>query len=335
MNQAPKRVPLLAILAAIALSGCAQAERMVDRAMGTPPPTQSAQVAQAPAARAAAAPSAPAARAQPGAARAQAATATSGATAASGPVTARTAPPGDEYKLGPGDSVRVQVFQNPELTVEARVSENGAINYPLIGQVNLGGLTIGQAEKRISDALVKGGYLHSPQVNMNLLQIRGNQIAVLGHVQRPGRFPLETTNVRASEMLAAAGGVTQDGDDVLVVTGTRGGKEFRRVIDIPALFARSRPEDDILLQSGDTLFVDRAPMFYIYGEAQRPGPYRVTRNMTVMQALAAGGGITPRGSQNRLRLHRPGSDGTIVETTPRLTDLVRPNDVIYVRESLF
>jgi polysaccharide biosynthesis/export protein len=299
MNQASNRVPLLAIAAVIGLSGCAQAQRMIDQVSQPSAPPTSAQVAQAPAARApvAAAPAAARAPAPAGAAsRAQAATAVAGAPSAPGPVTSRSATPGDEYKLGPGDSVRIQVFQNPDLTVEARVSENGAISYPLIGQVALGGLTIGQAEKRISDALVKGGYLRSPQVNMNLLQIRGNQIAVLGHVQRPGRFPLETTNVRASEMLAAAGGVTQEGDDVLVVTGTRGGQEFRRVIDIPALFARSRPEDDILLQAGDTLFVDRAPMFYIYGEAQRPGPYRVTRNMTVMQALAAGGGITPRGS---------------------------------------
>jgi polysaccharide export outer membrane protein len=136
-------------------------------------------------------------------------------------------------------------------------------------------------------------------------------------------------------MLAAAGGVTPQGDDVLVVTGTRNGQPFRKMIDIPSLFAGARPEDDIVIQNGDTLYVSRAPVFYIYGEAQRPGPYRVERGMTVMQAIAAGGGVTPRGSENRLKLHRPGPDGKVVETTPKLTDLVQPNDVIYVRESLF
>jgi polysaccharide export outer membrane protein len=243
--------------------------------------------------------------------------------------------PGPEYRLGPGDAIRVQVFQNPDLTVEARVSENGSISYPLIGSVNLGGLSIGDAEKRIADALVRGRYLKSPQVNINLLQVRGNQVAVLGQVQRPGRFPLETSNVRASERLAAAGGVTPLGDDALVITGTRSGQQFRKVIDIPSLFANARPEDDIVLQGGDTLFVNRAPVFYIYGEAQRPGPYRVERNMTVMQAIAAGGGITPRGSQNRLLLNRSGANGTVVQTVPKLTDPVQPNDVIFVRESLF
>ena len=243
--------------------------------------------------------------------------------------------PGPEYRLGSGDSIRVQVFQNPDLTVEARVSENGSISYPLIGSVQLGGLSIGAAEKRIADALVKGGYLKSPQVNINLLQVRGNQVAVLGQVQRPGRFPLETSNVRASEMLAAAGGVTPLGDDQLIITGTRKGQPFRKVIDIPSLFANARPEDDIQLQDGDSLFVNRAPVFYIYGEAQRPGPYRVERGMTVMQAIAAGGGITPRGSQNRLLLNRKNANGTVVQTSPKLTDPVQPDDVIYVRESLF
>jgi polysaccharide export outer membrane protein len=76
-------------------------------------------------------------------------------------------------------------------------------------------------------------------------------------------------------------------------------------------------------------------MFYIYGEAQRPGPYRIERGMTVMQALAQGGGPTARGSQNRLKLHRRDAEGKVVETVPQLSDLVRPEDVIYVRESIF
>ena len=240
-----------------------------------------------------------------------------------------------EYRLGPGDSIRVHVFQNPDLTVEARVSENGSISYPLVGSIRLGGLALGEAERRIADALRKGNFLKAPQVNINLLQVRGSQVAVLGQVARPGRFTLETSNVRASEMLAAAGGVTPLGDDAVVVTGMRDGVPFRRVIDIPALFSGEGGQDDLVLVAGDALFVPRAPVFYLYGEAQKPGPYRIERGMTVMQALAAGGGITPRGSQNRLRLHRAGPDGSVLQTTPQLTDPVQANDVLFVRESLF
>ena len=242
------------------------------------------------------------------------------------------APP--EYKLGPGDAIKVQVYQNPDLTLEARVSESGSISYPLVGSVPIGGMSISEAEKKIAQALQKGQILKQPQVNIVLLQVRGNQVSVLGQVQRPGRFPLETTNVRVSDMLALAGGVTPTGDDVLVVSGNRDGKPFRKTVDIPALFAGTRSDDDIVLAPGDTLFVNKAPTFYIYGEAQRPGTYRIERGMTVLQALAQGGGPTARGSQ-RVRLNRTRPDGTVVQTDPRPTDPVLPGDVLYVRESLF
>jgi polysaccharide biosynthesis/export protein len=244
-------------------------------------------------------------------------------------------PNSQDYRLGAGDAIGVQVYQSPDLSIDARVSESGVISYPLIGSVQLGGLTIAEAEKKIGDALKSGGFVKVPQVNIVLRQVRGNQVAVLGQVSRPGRFPLETFNTRVSDMLAAAGGTTPTGDDVLIVTGQRDGKPFRKVIDIPALFLNQKSDDDIVLAGGDTLYVNKAPMFYIYGEAQRPGPYRIERGMTVMQALAQGGGPTVRGSQNRLKLHRRDASGKVVEITPNLNDLVRPEDVIYVRESLF
>jgi polysaccharide biosynthesis/export protein len=243
--------------------------------------------------------------------------------------------PSMDYKLGAGDAIRVQVYQNPDLTVETRVSESGSINYPLVGAMSLGGLSIDQAESRIAQALRAKNILKSPQVNIVLLQVRGNQVSVLGQVTKPGRFPLETFNVRVSDMLAAAGGVTPTGDDVVVLSGVRDGKPFRKTIDIPALFAGTRSADDVLVASGDTLYVDKAPMYYIYGEAQKPGPYRVERGMTVMQALAQGGGTTNRGTQDRMRLNRTRPDGTVEQIVPRLTDPVQAGDVLYVRESLF
>jgi polysaccharide export outer membrane protein len=250
-------------------------------------------------------------------------------------VPAPAAAPNADYRLGPGDAIGVQVFQSPDLSVDARVSENGVISYPLVGSVQLGGLSIAEAEQKIADALRSGGYVRSPQVNIILRQVRGNQVAVLGQVNRPGRFPLETFNTRVSDMLAAAGGVTPGGDDVLILTGQRQGQAFRRVIDIPGLFLNQKPEEDVVLAGGDTLYVNKAPVFYIYGQAQRPGPYRIERGMTVMQALAQGGGPTARGSQNRLMLHRRDASGKVIETVPQLTDTVRPEDVIYVRESIF
>lgn len=240
-----------------------------------------------------------------------------------------------DYLLGAGDAIRVQVFQNPDLTLETRVSETGSITYPLIGAVQIGGQPLAAAEKTIARALKDGGFVQQPQVNITLIQIRGNQVSVLGQVNRPGRFPLETFNTRVSDMLAAAGGTMPTGDDVAIVSGLRAGKPFRREIDIPALYIGGQPENDIVLAGGDTIYVHRAPVFYIYGEAQRPGAYRIERGMTVMQALAQGGGPTARGSESRLRLHRKTAGGGIQQIAPAITDRIEPDDVLYVRESLF
>jgi polysaccharide export outer membrane protein len=240
-----------------------------------------------------------------------------------------------DYPLGAGDAIRVQVFQNPDLTIETRVSENGSITYPLVGAVALGGLSIAAAEQKIANALKAGGFVQQPQVNIILVQVRGNQVGVLGQVNRPGRFPLETFTTRVSDMLAAAGGAMTGGDDIVIVSGVRNGKPYRKEIDLPALYLDEKIDNDVVLSGGDTIYVHRAPVYYIYGEAQRPGAYRIERNMTVMQALALGGGPTIRGTDSGLRLYRKNAAGVVEQLSPELTDAVKSSDVIYVRESLF
>ena len=241
----------------------------------------------------------------------------------------------NEYKLGSGDTIRIQVFQNPDLMIETRVTENGAITYPLIGNVQLGGLALSDAEQLIAKQLKEGGFVQQPQVTVMLLQNRGNQVSVIGQVNRPGRFPLETTNTRVSEILATAGGATAGGADSILLTGMREGNAYRREIDIASMFLDGKLDLDVVVAGGDVIYVHRAPVFYIYGEAQRPGSYRVERNMTVRQALAQGGGPTPRGTERFLRIHRRGAEGKGAVISPEMTDLVLADDVIYVRESIF
>ena len=89
------------------------------------------------------------------------------------------------------------------------------------------------------------------------------------------------------------------------------------------------------MAGGDVIYVHRAPMFYIYGEVQRPGSYRVERGMTIRQALAQGGGPTPRGTERGLSVRRRNAEGDVETISPNLNDPVRPDDVLHVRESLF
>jgi polysaccharide export outer membrane protein len=240
-----------------------------------------------------------------------------------------------EYVLGPGDIIRITVFQNPDLTTEARVSEKGMLTFPLLGAVSVGGKSTAAAETEIATRLRDGGFVRQPQVNVLPIQIRGNQVSVLGQVNRPGRFPLETANLRLTDMIATAGGISGSGADVVIFIGMRNNKQVRREIDMASLFLNNETTNDIVVAAGDIIYVHRAPMFYIYGEVNRPGAFRLERNMSVMQGLASGGGTSARGTTRGLRIHRRMPDGALKVIEPGLDDLLRSDDVIYVRESLF
>jgi len=239
-----------------------------------------------------------------------------------------------DYRVGPGDSLKILVFQNADLTLETRVAETGTISFPLIGEFAVGGLATGEIERIITRRLREGGFLVSPSVNVNVSQYRSLQVQVLGYVNKPGRIILEQSVNRVSELIALAGGVTPQGADT--VTLTHAGEVEKHVeIDLPALFSGATAAGDPVVRNGDTIFVPRAPVFYIYGEVQRPGQYRLERDMTVMQALAAGGGLTPRGTERGTRINRRDPNGKLALRPTGLDEPIQADDVIFVRESLF
>ena len=226
-------------------------------------------------------------------------------------------------KLGPGDTVHITVFQQPDMTTDSRVTEAGTIAVALVGSVKVDGLTTAEAAEAITEALKKGEFLKNPKVTVALTTVRSRQVSVLGMVVRPGLYPLEAASVKMPQIIAAAGGIAAGGSET--VTVMRAGKPLR----VASL------SKDFELQGGDTVYVDRAPVFYIYGEVVRAGTFTVTDGMNVMQAIAMGGGITPRGSESRIKLRRANKEGKVLEYDVSPTERVYPNDVIYVRESIF
>lgn len=241
----------------------------------------------------------------------------------------------EEYLLNPGDIVKITVFKNPDLSVEARVSESGAIGFPLIGAVPVSGLTLSGVERKISQMLKDGGFVLNPQVNVLLTLSVGNQVAVLGEVNKPGRYPIEGAGGHVSGMLATAGGIAATGADTVILTGTRGGKPFRRELDVARMSQSGNAADDPELAGGDTLFVNRAPQFYIYGQVQKPGGYRLDKGMTVMQAIATGGGLTGKGTTRGIVLHRRDPSGKVKDSRVSLDAELKDQDVLDVKESMF
>jgi len=165
--------------------------------------------------------------------------------------------------------------------------------------------------------------------------VRSRQVAVLGEVAKPGKYPLDDNSSRLTDILAMAGGVTPLASDTVTVLISRGSKLEKKEIDVSAMARNGNLGDNLVIEGGDTVYVQRAPMFYIYGEVQKAGSYRLQNNMSVMQALSVGGGVTLRGTERGIKIHRRNGDGQVHRVEAQLTDPVQADDVIYVRESLF
>lgn len=241
----------------------------------------------------------------------------------------------DNFVVGSGDIVRVGVFQNPELAVETRVDAAGRMSYPFLGALDVRGKTPGEIERLIATGLEERNVLKQPQVTVNVVQFRSQQVSVLGNVNRPGRFPLDLPYT-VSDVVALAGGVAPNGAETVILSRVVNGELTNQAIDLSRMFMPGEKRaDDIALLPGDVLYVHRAPMVYIYGEVQRPGPMRLERDMTVLQALSTGGGLTQRGTRRGVSITRKDASGSPVEIGAELSTRLQPDDVVYVQESWF
>jgi len=240
----------------------------------------------------------------------------------------------NDYVLGAGDMVRITVYGSPDLTTETRVSAAGTLTFPLLGEVVVGGMAAGVAEKKIATSLEEGGFVKQPQVNLVVLQFQSQLVSVLGNVNKPGRYPLDRPST-LTDVLATAGGIAMGGADTIVVSIMHDGKVDKREIDVDQLYRSGGTAADIKLRGGDMIYVPRQPLFYIYGEVQRPGSFRLESRMSVAQALAVGGGLTVRGTERGIRIKRRDANGVIQTIEPKASDVLQADDVIYVSESLY
>jgi polysaccharide export outer membrane protein len=242
-----------------------------------------------------------------------------------------TAADSSDYRLGPGDLLRISVFGSPELSGEVRVSESGNITYPLVGQVPVAGRSPTQVEAILVSQFTEGGYLRQPQVSVLVMEFRSQKVSVLGHVTKPGQYPLQSAS-RLLDMLAEAGGpINKEAADIATLVRKDGSKAN---IDLTALFSGD-PAQNHVVSGGDTIYVPRAPQFYVYGEVQQPGMYKLERGMTVSRAISAGGGLTTRGSERRVVIKRRDKEGKEQLYSVRGSDLLQADDVLMVKEGLF
>ncbi|MDP9064747.1 MAG: SLBB domain-containing protein [Pseudomonadota bacterium] len=238
-------------------------------------------------------------------------------------------------QLGPGDSVNVQVYGQPDLSTTVYVGDDGTLPVPLAGNVQVNGLSPAQASAGIENAFKAKKVLVDPHVTLTVTQSRSQRVSVLGQVGAPGRYAVES-NTSIFDLLAQAGGINASGSDIVyVIRQGKDGKENRYPVDLKGLAAGSGAIPSLALRGGDSVFVPKAEQFSIYGEVTTPGRYRVEPGMTVIEAIAKAGGITIRGSQRRVEIKRKLPNGDYSDVKAKLGDLVQPDDVLRVKESIF
>lgn len=240
-----------------------------------------------------------------------------------------------EYRLGVGDLVRIVVYEHEDLTTEDRITDSGAVSFPYLGEVKLGGLTKSEAENRITSLLNTGKFIKNPQVSVRILQYREPKVSVLGLVNRPGRYPVEPFKT-VLDALADAGGLSPLAEDQAVVLRREGEHTTKYQINLHTAIDTGNLKGLLTIQDGDIISVPKAKQFYVYGAVQRAGVFRLERNMTVIQGLAVAGGLTLRGTDRGLSVRRlDAASKTVVETPVNLTDTLQTDDVLVVKESLF
>jgi len=237
----------------------------------------------------------------------------------------------EDYRLGAGDLLKIVVFDHDELNTDARISQTGNITFPLVGQVPVAGLSTRDAELLLAKRLMEGGFVSHPQVSVLVSEYQSQKVSVMGQVAKAGQYPLDSSK-SVLDVLAMAGGLLNDsaGDDATLVRadGTRA------AIDLPKLF-EGDPAMNLPIRDGDTVFVQHAAQFYVYGEVQHPGQYRLPRNTTVSQAISIGGGLTPRGTQSGAVVKRMDTKGKERRLSISNNEALLPNDVLLVKRSWF
>lgn len=259
-----------------------------------------------------------------------------------------------EYVVGEGDLLKITVYDHPDLTTEARVSGEGKITFPLIGEVIVSQQSVAAAERTIAK-LLEDGFIVKPQVSILITEYKSKKVTVLGEVAKPGVVVLRGAYT-LMEAISDAGGITQNAGDTIYIqrkifrSGDEKpavGQDMKRVlsgivekdevtvlVDTKKLFEEGDASVNAPVKDGDSIYVPRAAFVYVNGEVKTPGAYKITKGLTVLKSVTLAGGFTPKASERRTKIIRNTEKGEVT-IKAKMDDLVMAEDVVFVPESWF
>jgi polysaccharide biosynthesis/export protein len=253
---------------------------------------------------------------------------------------------GADYIIGAEDQIEVNVFELPELKTTTRVQGDGTISLPLLGVVKVAGLTSPGLEARLRD-LLEARFLLNPEVAVEVKEHRSSQVSVIGAVAKPGTYQMIGPRT-VMQMISEAGGLSKEyGPDIVILRKAASGTE-RLEVDLDELITRGNPEVNIAVLAGDIINVpiDRPVYVYVDGAVKNPGQIegKLSRPVTVLQAVARAGGLTERANLRGAHVLRKNADGTQKQIAVDLKDIrkgkaddlvLEEGDVVVIPETFF
>ena len=249
-----------------------------------------------------------------------------------------------DYVLGPEDEISIIVWDHPDLMRKERINLDGKISFPLIGELQVTGLSQLQLEKKLKDMLADG-YIVDPQVSVQVTEYRSQKVFVIGEVNSPGAYPL-TKRTLLVEAIAMAGGVKPEADNEVMIVRPK----KNHVPKTPLLPDEADPSEllkvnlrnvlegersqNIEVLNLDTIFIPKMKVFYVTGEVKRPGQYTFMKGMTVLHAVSTAGGFTEKAAKKKVKTVRE-KEGKKVELHLPMDNLIEPGDTIVVPESFW
>jgi len=238
-----------------------------------------------------------------------------------------------DYIVGPGDVIKITVYDHDDLKTTVRVTENGYIVMPLLGQVKVEGMKTSDVSDQIS-RLLADGYIINPQVNVFIEEFRSKKAVILGHINKPGIAELRGS-ATFLEIVSQAGGLKEGSGDTATIKRVQDGKQEVIVLNIKSLVEGGNISQNIIIQDGDTIYIAKGGTCYVTGEVNKPDAYPCDNAATVLNLIALAGGFTGKASHSSVRIIRLIDDTKTILKDVDLNTPVIANDIIVIPESFF
>jgi polysaccharide export outer membrane protein len=251
------------------------------------------------------------------------------------------------YRIGPGDLIEIKIFELEQLSQVVRVSEDGSITLPLLGRVEVEGLTQEAVASKLA-GLLAAKYVKNPQVTVFIKEYKSKQVAVIGAVEKPGSYEL-IGRKNLLQMISAAGGFTdQATDEIYVLREGPDGNTGSIPIDLKDLLVNGNQKLNIPIEPNDVINVpvDKEIRVFVFGRVTQPGAlkFKISEKVTLLKAIAQAGGWAEGAKQSAVVITRKDKAGQEKRIRVNVKDILsgkkkdiplQEGDVVFVPESFW